>query len=222
MSQQINLFNPVFLRQKRYFSALAMVQAFALIVLGVAAIYGYELRQNRVLERASVESEKQLVARRAQLVGFSSQLSDPTASKALTADLEAAETRLQERRSLLEDVRTGVGGDVQGYSRYLAALARANISGVWLTGVEIGGKSADLVIKGRALEAALIPAYIRALNREEPFSGRRVGELRLAAKTEKPAAKGEPPAAAASKGEPAAGPQRYIEFSLAIPLKGES
>src|SRR6185295_11194630 len=109
---------------------------------------------------------------------------------------EAAEARLQERKSLLDDVRTGVGGDVQGYSRYLAALARATTAGVWLTGVEIGGKSSELVIKGRALESALVPAYIRALNREEPFSGRRIGELRLTARTEKPAAKAEAPAGA--------------------------
>jgi hypothetical protein len=215
VSQQINLFNPVFLRQKRYFSALAMVQALALIALGVAAIYAYEVRQNSILERVSAESEKQLLARRAQLLEFSRQVSDPGASKALTAELDAAEARLQERASLLEDVRTGVGGDVQGYSRYLSALARANVRGVWLTGLGIGGKSGDLVIKGRALEASLIPAYIRALNREEPFSGRRVSELRLDAKTEKPAA-------GSAKAEAPIGPERYIEFSLAIPLKGDS
>ena len=215
MSQQINLFNPVFLRQKHYFSAVAMLQALALIVAGMLAIYAYEVRQNRTLERVAGETEKRLAERRDQLPRFSKQFSDPSASKALTADLEAAEARLQERRSLLQDVRTGVGGDVQGYSRYLAALARANIAGVWLTGVEIGGKSGDLVIKGRALDSALIPNYIRALNREEPFSGRRIGELRLSARSEKPAA-------GATKSEPASGPSRYIEFSLSIPTRGES
>ena len=35
MAQQINLFNPIFLKQKRYFSATAMAQAGGLIVLGV-------------------------------------------------------------------------------------------------------------------------------------------------------------------------------------------
>jgi hypothetical protein len=212
VSQQINLFNPVFLRQKRYFSALAMVQALALIVAGVVAMYAYEVRQNRILERTAADSEKRLTERRNQLLAFSKQLSDPSASKALVADLEAAEARLQERKSLLGDVRTGVGGDVLGYSRYLSALARANVAGVWLTGLEIGGKSGDLVIRGRALDGALVPAYIRALNREEPLSGRRVGELRRAAKTEKPAAKAEGPV----------GPARYIEFSLSIPLRSDS
>jgi len=214
MSQQINLFNPVFLRQKHYFSALAMVQALALIVAGIAAIYAYEVRQIRVLERVAAESDQQLTGRRTQLLAFSKQFSEQGASKTLAEELAAAEARLQERRSLLEDVRTGVGGDIQGYSRYLAALARANTAGVWLIGLEIG-KSGDLVIKGRALDSALVPVYIRALNRQEPFSGRRVSELRLAAKTE-PA-----PPPAVKPAAPAA-PTRYIEFSLSMPMRGDS
>jgi hypothetical protein len=221
MSQQINLFNPVFLRQKHYFSALAMLQALALIVLGVLAIYGYEARQNRVLERAAADTERHLTERRTQLVAFSKQFSDQSASKALAAELDGMEARLLERKSLLGDVRSGVGGDVQGYSRYLGALARAHVAGIWLTGLEIGGKSGDLVIKGRALDGALVPAYIRALNREEPFGGRRIGELRLVAKSDA-AAKADTNPADASKAEAPRGPSRYIEFTLSIPLRGES
>lgn len=213
MSQQINLFNPVFLRQKRYFSALAMVQALAIVLGGVLAIYAFQARQNHTLERVAAESEKRLAERRSQLAAFAKQASDPAQSKALGAELETAEARLVQRRALLDDVRTGVGGDAEGYSRYLAALARASTAGVWLTGVEIGGKSGELVIKGRALESALVPAYIAALNRQEAFAGRRVGELRVAARAE-----AKPPAEAAK----AAAPARYLEFFLSIPLRDAS
>jgi hypothetical protein len=129
------------------------------------------------------------------------------------AELEAAEARLVERRLLLDDVRTGVGGDASGYSRYLAALARSTTAGVWLTGVQIGGRPGEVVIKGRALESALVPAYIAALNRQEPFAGRRVGELRVTAK-EEPKPQANPP-------QPAA-PTRYLEFSLSIPSREAS
>ncbi len=208
MAQQINLFNPIFLKQKRYFSATAMAQAGALIVLGVLAIYALQVRQTRALERLALETQRQLDERKAQIAVFAKQTSGD-AGKALGAELEAAEARLVDRRSLLDDVRTGVGGDAKGYSRYLSALARANTSGVWLTGVEIGGKSGELVIKGRALESALVPAYIDSLKRQAPFTGRRVGELKVAAKVEPPTALG------TSK---AASPSRYLEFSLSIPL----
>jgi hypothetical protein len=212
VAQQINLFNPIFLRQKRHFSAVAMAQALGLIAVGVIAIYVYQASQNRTLERVAADAERQLAERRSQLTAFAKQAGDAGASKALAAELDAAEARLVQRRLLLDDVRTGVGGDVRGYSRQLAALARAKVDGVWLTGVEIGGTSAELLIKGRALDSALVPAYMAALNREEAFSGRRVSELKITARTEAPLSPGASPS----------GPARYLEFSLSIPLRDAS
>lgn len=208
MAQQINLFNPIFLRQKLYFSAVAMAQALGLIALGVLAIYVYQVSQNAKLQRVAAEADRQLAERRSQLTAFARQAADAGASKKLGAELDAAEARLVERRMLLDEVRTGAGGDALGYSRQLAALARANIPGVWLTGLEIG-KASELTIKGRALDSALVPAYMSALNREQAFAGRRVSELKVSARTEVPSSAGAQPA----------GPARYLEFSLSIPLR---
>ena len=41
MSQQINLFNPLFMRKEKYFSARTLLQSLGLIVLGLAALYAY-------------------------------------------------------------------------------------------------------------------------------------------------------------------------------------
>ena len=45
MSQQINLFNPIFMKQRKYFSLLAMLQALGLIVAGALLFYGYAIDQ---------------------------------------------------------------------------------------------------------------------------------------------------------------------------------
>jgi Tfp pilus assembly protein PilN len=215
LSQQINLFNPVFLKQKRHFSALAMAQALIVVVLGGVAMYAYEIHQNRTLASALAQMDKQLETRRDQMTRFAKEFSTQGASRALSDQLAATDARLAQRRGLLDDVKTGVGGDARGYSRYLTALARQTTPGVWLTGLEIGGKAGALVIKGRALESSLVPAYIRALNREAPVAGRRVEDLRLSAK--------EVPGPGKSRADATANePARFIEFSLAIPLKGGS
>ena len=60
MAQQINLFNPIFLRQKLYFSAVAMAQALALIALGVLAIYVYQASQNAKLQRVAADAFQHL------------------------------------------------------------------------------------------------------------------------------------------------------------------
>jgi hypothetical protein len=214
VSQQINLFNPAFLPRKSHFSALAMVQALFVLVVGALAIYGYEARQNRVLAVVAADTDKQIASRREELMRFTKEFSQQGASKPLAEDLARAEARLQARLALLAEVQSGVGGDAQGYSRYLAALARQTMPGVWLTGLGVGGKSNALVIRGRALESASVPAYIGALNREAPFAGRPVGELRLEAK--------EAAIPSTKATEVAKEPSRYIEFSVAIPLGGAS
>jgi len=210
MSQQINLFNPVFLSRKRHFSAVAMLQALALVIVGSLAMYAYEVRQNRTLERVLADTDTQVSVRRDQLLRFSKEFSEQGASRALAEELARTEARVQLRRALLADVRTAAGGDIEGYARFLTALARQTVQGVWLVGLDIGGKSNALRIKGRALDSASVPIYIRSLNREAVMSGRRVAELEVSAKE----------APAPSSDEAARAPSRYIEFSLSIPLGG--
>lgn len=216
MSQQINLFNPVFLKQKHYFSALTMVQALGLVLAGALAMYAFEVRQNRTLEGALADTEKQLTTQREQAVRFSREFSSQGASRTLVDELTRAEQRLEQREHLLADLKTGVGGNAEGFSGYLGALARQTMPGVWLTGLDIGAKDSALVIRGRALDSQMVPTYIRSLNREAPIAGRPIGELRMTAK-------GEPtPARAASSPASGSAPTQYIEFSLSIPLRGGS
>ncbi len=68
MSQQINLFNPVFLTQKKYFSVLTMLQALGLIVLGSALFYGYALYQVAQMSKANGR-DGQALCRRAGALG---------------------------------------------------------------------------------------------------------------------------------------------------------
>lgn len=199
MTQQINLLDPRFRAQKKHFSAATLVLALVLLSalsIGLKSLYA---RQNRTLQATLAETDRRVAALRAQMVRFSNDYSAQGRSTALVDEIARAEERLRARRELLAAMRSGGGAGVEGFSPYLAALARQTMNGVWLTGVEIGGKSGDLVLKGRVLDSELVPAYIARLNKEEPFAGRTIAELRLSAK-----------------------PARYVEFSLSIPLRKDA
>ena len=71
MSQQINLFNPIFLKQKKYFSVLTMLQALGLIVLGSALFFAYALYQVAQLSRQADEMSKRYAAEQTKLANFS-------------------------------------------------------------------------------------------------------------------------------------------------------
>lgn len=210
MSQQINLIDPGFGQRKSHFTALAMVQAFVVVAAGSFAIYTYEGRQTREFERTLAQSDRDLESRREQIKRFTAQFSDQGRSREVAEELKRAEERLRQRRELLNDMETAGGATTQGFSPFLAALARQRLEGMWLTGLAIGGSANALVIKGRALDSSLVPAYIQSLNREPPFAGRAVSELKITAHVEAPAS-----GAAAPKT-----PARYLEFSLSLPLAG--
>lgn len=219
MSQQINLFNPVFRRQKKYFSSVAMLQALALIAAGTVAFSGYVAYHVRSLAALGAQSQAQLLAQQGQLATLAKAQQGQGKESALAGELARAEAQARLRRELLSSLRTGALGNVEGFSRYLAAFARQKIDGVWLTGIVVGGDENELVVRGRVLRPELVPAYLKALNHEDVMRGRSVTELSLSAVQEPRAA-----VAPGQAGAPAAAqrPLRFVEFNVTAPRKAEA
>jgi len=213
MSQQINLYNPVFLKQEKHFSAVTIVQALALIVVGLAALYVYALVQTRAAERAEREQRAQVAALRDQLVKLGPKFSAEGRSKALESEVARLEGEVKARQSVLSVLSSGELGNTTGFSEFLAALGRQAVPGVWLTGLNIGESGNDLQVSGRALRPELVPAYLKALSNEPMMRGRRVTEMKLAAKT------AAPPPAQRGTAKAATGPQRFVEFTVSAPLR---
>ncbi len=209
MSQQINLYNPLFLKQEKYFSARTMLQALALIALGLAILYSYALIQTRGVQRTAEQQELQLVAQRDLMIKLAAQLPSQERSKALQSEVARAEEALRARQATLQALGTGELGNTTGYSDFFAAFGRQALPGVWLTGFSISDSGNELVVQGRALRPELVPAYLRALNGEPMMRGRRVTELKLAAKS----------VARGAAGSEQKGPERFVEFALAAPLR---
>ncbi len=205
MSQQINLYNPVFLAQKKYFSALAMVQSLGLLLAGLLLLHAFAASQASSLERLLADTTRQAQLRRAQLVVLGRQYSERGTSKSLEEDIAKAQAQLRKRTELLAEIKTSVGGNVEGFGVFLTALAHPSVPGVWLTGLDVGSKPNQLVLKGRALRPELVPAYVAALSRERVLAGRPLSSLEVKAREETPR-----------------GPGRYVEFVLNIPLGDET
>jgi hypothetical protein len=208
MSQQINLFNPLFLRKEKYFATRTMLQSLGLMVLGLVAIYAYALWQSSDLKRLAAGYGSQLAAQRDQFVALSGQ----GQSKLLQAEVTRLESDVRIRSGVLDLLQGGGLGDADGFSRYFAAFARHPMRGVWLTGFNIGDNGNVLSIRGRVLHPDLVPAYLKSLNEEAVMRGRLVTELKLVARDESDARRSG--AVGANTG-----PQRYVEFNLSAPLR---
>jgi len=176
--QQINLFNPQFLQQKKYFSAVTMVQALGLLMLGIAAFYGFALWQDRTLARQAAESSRAYEQQKQQFAKASAELNPEKVEAQIDQDLKSAEAALALRRALLSEIQAGAGG-THAYSEFLRAFARQTVQGLWLTGIQIGEAGGPMSLSGRALQADLVPVLISQLKRETVLRGRPLEALAI-------------------------------------------
>lgn len=203
MSQQINLYNPLFLKKEKDFSARTMVRALGVVCVGIAAVFVLGGLQTRSAERLAGQYREQVTRQRDQLVSLGGQITAPARSKALAAEIAHLEGEIKARQAALQALGGNELGNTAGFSEFFAALGRRALSGVWLTHIQISDAGNDLLVEGRALRAELMPTYLAALNQEPMMRGRRVTQLKLAA----------------ASGKAGAEPMHFIEFSLVAPLE---
>ena len=179
MSQQINLFNPIFLKQKKYFSVVTMLQALGLIVLGSALFYAYAVYQVAQLSRQSEETTKRYAAEQARLVNFSNEFSLQRSGQMLEDELKQVEAQAKSQDAVLTTLKSGVIGNTEGYSEYMRAFARQSINGLWLTAFDIVGDGAQMSLSGAVVNPQLVPSYIQRLGKEKVMRGKTFSTLQM-------------------------------------------
>lgn len=210
MSQQINLFNPVFLKQRKVFTSLAMAQALAVLVAGIGLLAWYSQDSVNQMQAQADQSARQLERRQARLQTVSAEMAPKPKNAALAAQAAELELRLQALRDAGDVIGRGAIGNTKGYADYFRAFARQDIAGVWLTGLSIEGAGLGINIEGRATDASLVPGYIGQLSREAVLKGKTFASLQITTpgvSTTAPAT----PAAPAAKA-PVSVP--FVEFQL--------
>ncbi len=201
MSQQINLFNPIFLKQRKYFSLLTMLQALGLIVLGSLFLYGYALYQVKQLEQQSEESSRRFRAEQIRLVRYTDEFSPQQANMALQAEVRQLEKALAEQTLMVDTLKSGSVGNTTGYSQYMRAFSRQVVQGLWLTSFKVTGDAAQISLSGGVLDPELLPVYIQRLGKEQVMQGKSFSTLQM----QQP--KAEP-------GKESKSAVRYVEFTI--------
>lgn len=179
MSQQINLFNPIFLKQRKYFSVAAMLQALALIALGSGLFYGYAAYQVKQLTRQSEETNTRYTAEQLRLSHYTAEFSPQQSMQLLEEELKNFETRVAAQQEIIKTLKSGALGNTTGYSEYMRAFARQSVHGLWLTGFNISGDAASMEIKGAVLFPELVPSYIQKLGQEQVMRGKIFASLQM-------------------------------------------
>ena len=138
MPQQINLYSPILLAPKRYFSARAMVQALAVLAAGLVGLSLWSvsqtqgLRTNLAAASAAGNAEQQRLQ-----VALAARPAVPTDISALEQELAQARRQLADREALLASITTPASGHGSSRSALLRLLAQTLPASAWLTEVKL-------------------------------------------------------------------------------------
>lgn len=177
MSQQINLLLPE-LRPRHDWLAFPSVMgmaAFGLAVMLIAAAWG--LFRVQTLSAAQTQLDVEAKTLQQQVQSLSQQIASRQGNPALQDQINRLKDMLQQRDAILSVVEAGKLTPGSGYAEVMRGFARQTMDGLWLTEFSFSGS--DARIRGRLTDPSLLPLYIRRLNGESVFQGRRFAALNM-------------------------------------------
>ncbi|MEK7206842.1 MAG: PilN domain-containing protein [Pseudomonadota bacterium] len=199
MSQQINLYQPIFRRQEKKFSTTAMLQGAGLVLAGIVVMYGYTQWQVRSLRGELVQTDQKHAVAAKRLVEVTEKFGgERKPGKSLDDEIIRLEQEIVARQRIQDILQRGLFSNTRGFSEYFVSFARQQVSGLWLTGLDITGAADQMSLQGRSINPELVPQYMQRLSVEKPLSGIEFRVFQM----------NRPPADA----KEAAGP--YIEFQI--------
>ncbi|MEW6352741.1 MAG: PilN domain-containing protein [Pseudomonadota bacterium] len=169
--QQINLYQPIFRKQRKVFSALALFQVCLAMIAGLLLIYVYARWQVQELEQVLARLQAQQVAAVSRVEDLNKRYAGRTKSAALEQEVARLEADVAAKQTVLQSFSGGGFGNSAGFSKYLEGLAKQRVEGMWLTGLSISAGGGALTIFGSTLAPELVPAFLQQLGKEPAFAG---------------------------------------------------
>lgn len=179
MPQQINLRNPIFLTQKRYFSASTMARALGVfILLGglLSAYWGWKLQALSAGYQQSVTSNEREIMRLQAAIQTNRAAAGP-ADAAAVKELETRKTELQQRELLLQELKRGLLREGYGHAARLQLLARSIPAQAWVT--EVRADDLRLELSGYTLEPAALNGWVARLADSPLLEGQQLSVVKV-------------------------------------------
>ncbi|KQW43563.1 MULTISPECIES: hypothetical protein [unclassified Roseateles] len=175
MPQQINLLTPILLAPKRYFSALALLQATGLLLLAGLAAALWLQQRDRSAEAQHQTLLAQLAAERQSLLVASASLPAPVDAATVQRQLLPLEAGNAERRALLQALGADAAG--QRHSDLLSLVARSLPDAAWLSELRYAPGRVELV--GGTLDTAVLRPWLGRLAAHPLLAGQQLSALRV-------------------------------------------
>lgn len=179
INQQVNLFQPMFRKERKLLSFRVLLQACAVVFVLLVSMYGYGMRQTAEMQADLSQLQGQLDRRVAQVEELATRLAQRKTDTSAAQELARLEQEMAARRRVVDALTRVRDTYTRGVSGYMESFARQAPKGVWLTGFVVQAGGEGLVIRGSALKPALVPSFIQRLTEETTLAGTHFGLLQI-------------------------------------------
>lgn len=114
-------------------------------------------------------------------------LAQRNADPSLVAELQRRQREADDKSRVLDLLSGESVGNTDGFSGHLAALGRRHPEGLWLERIRISDGGRQLLLRGLALDAGLIPKFLGDLQLEPVLAGTTFSTFALSSDEERPA-----------------------------------
>ena len=180
MMQQINLYQPMFRKQRVVFSAVTMLQVGVFFLVVFASLHAYQVSKVNPYKTQLASLEKELSQLSVQVTALEAAQKNKGKSKLLESEIAKLSKELKQRERISKVLSSRSFGNSAGFSSYLESFARGHVEGTWLTDVEISQGGAALGLEGKTLSFELVPIYLQKLAEEKSLQGSSFNVMELA------------------------------------------
>lgn len=168
MSQQINLASPQLLKKRYAFGFREMAWGLGVALAAALLWAAYLYYQAGIIETQAEALEIRQATAQAALDKLNAE-TNRSVSALLTERVKSTQEQVAQREALLASISQTMEATSAGFSARLRALALSSSEGVWLN--EFTFSPGYVALKGAALKAELLTAYMDRLGKQPPFVG---------------------------------------------------
>jgi Tfp pilus assembly protein PilN len=179
INQQVNLFQPIFRKERKLLSFRVLVQASGTVLVLLAVLTGWGVRQTAQIQADLAQLQAQSEQGSKQLAAIGVRLAAKKTGTASQTKLAKLEQELVARQKVVAALTRVRDSYTQGVSSYLESFSRQAPKGVWLTGFTVQAGGEGLVIRGSALKPDLVPVFLQQLSNEKALAGTQFGLLQI-------------------------------------------
>jgi len=168
MHQQINLYQPVFRKQVKVFSATTLAQIAGAVLTLLVIILAHSRWTLTGMENSATALQQQLNSLQGQVEALEAGYQTPD-TQALDSEIEQLRASINQRNYLLTQFDRLVIQHRSGFAGQFNVLADQRIPGLWLEGVKVSGEG-QIELRGITLDAKLVPVYVQQLAKRPELS----------------------------------------------------